>query len=94
MLERLVLTSSHDVLSECSFEGSKHRTVEKAELLSDNKPVFEGEDESIPLLKEALEQTEREILFKALRKYRNLRRIGQVLGISHTAVLRKLKKYQ
>lgn len=94
ILERLVLTSSHDVLGEYSFEGSKHRVVDKAELVSDNKPVFEGEDEPIPPLKEALEQTEREILFKALRKYRNLRRIGQVLGISHTAVLRKLKKYQ
>jgi len=33
------------------------------------------------------------MLSKALKKYRNSRKIGSVLGISHTAVLKKLKKY-
>lgn len=51
-------------------------------------------DSSSPqTLEEMLEETEREILRRALRQYRSSRQLGQYLGLSHTAVLKKLRKY-
>ena len=36
---------------------------------------------------------ERELLARAIQECNNSRLIGQMLGISHTSVLKKLKKY-
>jgi transcriptional regulator of aroF, aroG, tyrA and aromatic amino acid transport len=44
-------------------------------------------------LAETLAIIEREILVKALTTYRSSREIGKALGLSHTAVLKKLKKF-
>jgi len=93
-LERLVITSSSDIISANAFAATNRGTFTTAVTYADDKPGTEQTEEAIPLLKEALEITEKEILFKALKKYKNSRNIGQALGISHTAVLKKLKKYQ
>jgi transcriptional regulator of aroF, aroG, tyrA and aromatic amino acid transport len=49
--------------------------------------------EAFSNLKLVLESVENVMLSKALKKYKNSRKIGRMLGISHTAVLKKLKKY-
>lgn len=44
-------------------------------------------------LEEALAEVEKELLARALAKHRTSRRVGAALGLSHTAVLKKLRKY-
>jgi len=44
-------------------------------------------------LKDFMETVEKEVLRDAAAKYRSSRKIGQILGISNTAVINKLKKY-
>ena len=44
-------------------------------------------------LKERLGEVEREILQATMKRFRSSRRAGAVLGLSHTAVLKKLKKH-
>ncbi|EGO64103.1 TyrR/PhhR family helix-turn-helix DNA-binding protein [Acetonema longum] len=44
-------------------------------------------------LEERLGEVERDILQAAMRKFRSSRQLGAALGLSHTAVLKKLKKY-
>ena len=44
-------------------------------------------------LKEALEETEKQLLENALKKYRTSRQIARVIGIDQSTVVRKLNKY-
>ena len=44
-------------------------------------------------LGEAVAETEREALLQAIQVHRSSRKLGDALGLSHTAVLKKLKKY-
>lgn len=44
-------------------------------------------------LKQALEETERQLLENALKKYRTSRQISRVIGIDQSTVVRKLNKY-
>lgn len=96
VLERLVITSERDVLGKNAFMSTKSGIPAAAAVNTNNMLEFEleQEEESIPSLKEALERTEKDILTKALKKYKRSRQVGQALGISHTAVLKKIKKYQ
>ena len=50
-------------------------------------------DAGFPRLGEAVAETEREALLQAIRVHRSSRKLGAALGISHTAALKKLKKY-
>ena len=50
-------------------------------------------DARFPRLGEAVAETEREALLQAIRVHRSSRKLGAALGISHTAALKKLKKY-
>jgi len=42
----------------------------------------------------AIEQTEKQILINAMRTYSSTRKIAQVLGIDHSTVVRKIRKYR
>jgi transcriptional regulator of aroF, aroG, tyrA and aromatic amino acid transport len=44
-------------------------------------------------LDEAVAQAERNILARAMKKYKTSRKLGRALGVSHTSILRKMKKY-
>ena len=44
-------------------------------------------------LDEVVSEAERAALAQALEKYPSARKLGSAMGISHTAVLKKLKKY-
>lgn len=47
----------------------------------------------LPKLKDAVAEMEIQLLTRALKEHKDSRSLGRVLGISHTAVLKKLKKY-
>ncbi|EIW23491.1 TyrR/PhhR family helix-turn-helix DNA-binding protein [Pelosinus fermentans] len=49
--------------------------------------------EKYQTLEERLAEVEVVILKETLRRFRSSRRMGAVLGLSHTAVLKKLRKY-
>lgn len=95
-LERLILISSGEAISEQEFKESQYGKLENNSEYSNNplSVTPPEEDDYIPPLREALEAKEKQLIIKAFNKYKNLRRTGEILGISHTAVLRKLKKYQ
>lgn len=88
------LFTSSDIINENTFAPTNRGITPHNATNLNNMLGIEQTEEVIPLLKEALENTEKKILSKALKKYKNSRNIGQALGISHTAVLKKLKKYQ
>ena len=50
--------------------------------------------ETYQTLEERLGELERVILQESIRRFRSSRRIGTVLGLSHTAVLKKIRKYK
>jgi len=62
-------------------------------ILCHNKEISPPIQSEKQTLREILDETEREILQTTLRKYHTSRQLGAVLGISHTAVLKKLQKY-
>ena len=94
MVERLVLVSSGEVLGENEFRMLTNSKTEKCKSENVSLPMSQDDEEQIPLLKDALEEREKELVLCAYKKYKNIRRTGEILGISHTSVLNKLKKYQ
>lgn len=94
MVERLILVSSGDVITENEFMGSKHSETEINKNENISTLTSQDIDEYIPQLREAVEQREKEVILKAYEKFKNIRSTGEALGISHTAVLRKLRKYR
>lgn len=91
MIERLVITIEGNMLDESAFSTAVKSVpdIEPESLISSSEP----EEDTILSLKEAIEDMEKSILAKALKKYKRSRKVGQALGISHTAVLKKIKKY-
>lgn len=94
LVERLVLTDPDDVISDLSFfqEGEeKLDCVQSTDIHSLMKaPINRCEGW---FLKDAMENLEKDLLQKALLEFKNSRMVGKALGISHTTVLQKLKKY-
>ena len=70
---------------------SPGKVIEK-QFFSDSSMPSDSSDD-IPPLKEALEKTERELLFKAKQRYKTTRAMSKVLGVSHVTVAQKLKQY-
>ncbi|MDF2633820.1 MAG: putative sigma54 specific transcriptional regulator with sensor [Pelosinus sp.] len=56
-------------------------------------PLSTIQFETYQSLKERLAEAERAILKETLKRYRSSRRVGSVLDLSHTAVLKKMRKY-
>ena len=70
---------------------SEHILLGKAEkVLAENGGV---QFETYQTLEERLAELEKVILQESLKKFRSSRRVGAVLGLSHTAVLKKMRKY-
>ncbi|HAK72722.1 MAG TPA: hypothetical protein DCP36_02510, partial [Sporomusaceae bacterium] len=40
-----------------------------------------------------VEAVERDVLIRSLQQHKSSRQLGKMLGLSHTAILKKLKKY-
>ncbi|AJQ28963.1 MULTISPECIES: sigma 54-interacting transcriptional regulator [Pelosinus] len=76
-------------------EGSKVRPehICLGRIAATANPLSTIQFETYQSLKERLAEAERAILKETLRRYRSSRRVGSVLDLSHTAVLKKLRKY-
>ncbi|CVK20863.1 sigma 54-interacting transcriptional regulator [Sporomusa sphaeroides] len=59
---------------------------------ADNKPV-KVQFETYQTLEERVAEVEREILRETMKRFRSSRRAGAALGLSHTAVIKKMKKH-
>ena len=85
-LERLVIISTEDIINETYVTST-------TSILSENRVDVVPVEERIVSLKETLAKAEKRILVNTLEKFKSSRLVGEALGISHTAVLKKIKKY-
>ncbi|MEG6521754.1 sigma 54-interacting transcriptional regulator [Desulfotomaculum sp. 1211_IL3151] len=72
--------------------------VEAAHFHLNKRPAFAQSPQNVDFatyqtLEERLAEVEKTIVKETYKRFRSARKIGAVLGISHTAVLRKLRKY-
>jgi len=91
-IERLVVTCSGNLIN-ADFPDTKPDLPPVTPTCNPVEVSAEQKDEALSTLKDVLESVEKDVLSKALKKYKNSRKIGHALGISHTAVLKKIKKY-
>lgn len=90
IIERLVVTSDTDVLKP---EHLPHSIYQRDEDETEEASFKEYKLSGIVALYQAKELTERALLAQALKMKRTTREIGNLLGISHSTVVRKLQKY-
>ncbi|MCI6993066.1 MAG: sigma 54-interacting transcriptional regulator, partial [Clostridiales bacterium] len=82
IIERLVITTSHNVITEDDI------FIFIKEAAEDNQINYADTS-----LAAALERAEKEILSRALENYKSTRAIARVLKVSQPTVVRKLNKY-
>ncbi|SHI26711.1 PAS domain S-box-containing protein/TyrR family helix-turn-helix domain-containing protein [Desulfosporosinus lacus DSM 15449] len=85
VIERMVVMSNGDYLSVSELPESLRNDFEMHPSV-----IVTG----IMPINYAIEETEKQILTNALRTYVSTRKIGHILGIDHSTVVRKLKKYR
>lgn len=84
VIERAVnLVDSPEIQPEHIHVGKKPANNKKAKV----------QFETYQTLEERIGEVEREILQETIKRFRSSRRAGAVLGLSHTAVIKKLKKH-
>lgn len=92
MVERLVVTSLGDViaLSDLQYIDEGELSKPQPSYNEPSRPVYVND--IIPL-KDAVEETEKQLLKKATEKYGSSRKVAEALGKDHSTIVRKLKKY-
>ncbi|MFC4801417.1 sigma-54 interaction domain-containing protein [Neobacillus sp. GCM10023253] len=80
-IEHLVVTAHKSLLS-----------LEDLPIAMDQRIQKEFSQKGMPL-KQAVEETERQVLSYALSKYKTTRKIAKALGVNQTTIMRKLHKY-
>lgn len=78
-IERLVVTSDSSLIV--------------VDNLKENTRIENVEDTSPKQLSEVLEETEKHLLYEAYQQYKTTREMADALGISQSAVVKKMKKY-
>ena len=68
----------------------QHILVQEMSSLSRAEPQHSNDQIK---LEDSVAEAERDVLSQAVKRYRSSRKLGEALGLSHTAVLKKLKKY-
>lgn len=84
IIERLMITTKGTVILPENLPSFILETATNSDTLSRSA----GKS-----LKEALDHAEKEILAKALEKYKTTRAMAKVLGVSQPTIVRKLQKY-
>ncbi|QHE54383.1 PAS domain S-box protein [Pontibacillus sp. HMF3514] len=84
LIEQLVVITSDDQIT---------REELPEELLQKNYSTQKNDDEIIPL-NQAIEQVEREMITKAMRKYKTTRKVAEVLEVSQSTIVQKMKKWE
>lgn len=82
-IERLVVTFEQEVIQESHIPD-----------ITANLPKYVYELDESMSLKMATEEFERQILFKAIEKYKTTRKVAEVLKIDQSTVVKKMKKYK
>jgi len=82
LMERLVVTCIHDIITVHDLPAN----IRAGSGLS-------GEDKPLSTMREALENTERELLIDAFARYSSSYQIARVLGIDQSTVIRKANRY-
>ncbi|QTC41788.1 sigma 54-interacting transcriptional regulator [Bacillus sp. V3] len=85
-IERLVVTSPFETIA------SKDLPYELSEI-SNKQESFSTEMEIIPL-KEAVDSLERNLITRALKKYKTTRKAADVLQVSQSTIVQKMKKWE
>lgn len=84
IVERAVnLTDGPEITPEHIYIGQQQ--------VADTKPAVQFEN--YQTMRERLAEVEQNILQQTMERFRSARKAGAVLGLSHTAVLKKLRKY-
>lgn len=84
LLERLVVTSMHEVISIGDLPAAFEAKAPMA--------AIEGGNELLPL-REALENTERQLLEKAFLTCKSTYQMARILGVNQSTIVRKAAKY-
>ncbi|WP_347548467.1 sigma 54-interacting transcriptional regulator [Pseudalkalibacillus hwajinpoensis] len=85
LIERLVVITSSDQIE---LEDLPY------ELIDSKSKVGSLYNEEIIPLKEAIERVERQMITKALRKYKTTRKAAEVLEVSQSTIVQKMKKWR
>ncbi len=85
LIERLVVITPSERIE---VDDLPYELVE-----SRNKQDSQYEEDIIPL-KEAVDQVERQLITKALRKYKTTRKAAEVLEVSQSTIVQKMKKWE
>ena len=88
IVERLVVTSDTEILKP---EHLPHSVYQKDE--SDNTTSETNKTSDVVSLSHAKEQVERTMLAQAIKMNQTTREIASLLGIDHSTVVRKIRKY-
>ncbi|RXT13692.1 sigma 54-interacting transcriptional regulator [Ammoniphilus sp. CFH 90114] len=99
LVERLVLTCREDIMDVHHLPSNVVQDISQtesrlkvAEPRAEEDILMLGWDD--PLQEEnRFEQLEKEALVKALKRYGSVRKTGKAMGVSHTTVLKKMKKF-
>ncbi len=84
---------------ESAYYRAKGKRIEKEDIDLDRfkkfftTQVMDTHGGEIATLKEVVEKAERELLEKAMERYKSTRKMGKALGVSHTTIAYKLKQY-
>ncbi|EPY2274580.1 sigma 54-interacting transcriptional regulator [Clostridium sporogenes] len=83
IIERAMNLCPDNILSDKNF------IINTSNTLIDNKSSESG----ALLLQDIVEKAEKSAIQSAMNEYKSLRKVGKVLGVSHTTVMNKVKKY-
>lgn len=84
IIERLMITTKGTIILPENLPSFILETANNP----DDSGIHEGKS-----LNEALDHAEKDILLKALEKYKTTRAMAKVLGVSQPTIVRKLQKY-
>jgi PAS domain S-box-containing protein len=88
LIERMVIMTEGEVITSSLLPEEMRNDKEKAEPFISLFP-----EEKILPLREAKEQTEKELISYALQKYKSIREAARHLEVDHSTIIRKMKKY-
>jgi transcriptional regulator of aroF, aroG, tyrA and aromatic amino acid transport len=60
---------------------------------TESEPGWDDRGDFRPDLKEQMERVEKQLVQAGLKRYKSIRKTARRLGVSHTTILNKMKKY-
>lgn len=83
VVERLIITSQNNLIEKYEIINIIKKPEEKTEIIDDIMP-----------LKTAREIIEKQIIINALKKYKTTRKVGEILEVDQSTIVKKIKKYE